>query len=137
MPRSKSQFAEYLVRFPARRDTPEIEKAFETQGPKSWVGERNERKFIRDNLHGLVQTWNSRDENTGNKASFRRCKNAPIEGAVQFCVDFEDESWLSVTYDPDRKIETPERQKLPDDGMPEGSTQPTIKVINTHFPKDK
>lgn len=108
----------------ARKVLEETQLPFSMYAPKAWVNEVNDRKFIRENLHHMVQSINSlspeekvaRGYGKDDTAGFRRCKREKEnDNLTQFCVDYPDGSWLSVTFDSERKFPKPPREESPDE----------------------
>ena len=135
MTHSKKQHAEYLVRFPSRRDLEEINKAYECQSAKSWEGERVAHKAIRENLHCLIQNWN---DNSDNKATFKRDKRKQHPTKTEFAVEFDDGTWISVIFDANRTFPKPPKEETIEDVTKEFVKRAvTTKVITQKVKTEK
>lgn len=91
-----------------KKEIEPLQMPFDMYGNKAWVDEFSERKFIRENLHHLVQTMNSlKGENDG-EARFHRVKRD--DDLAEFCVECPNGTDITVVYDPNRKFPKPPRE---------------------------
>lgn len=130
-----------------KRDFDPLKGPFDLYGKNPWGNEISARKAIRANLNDLVHTLDSAESSKkyGENVKFtlRRCKQRE-DKQTQFCLDYPDGTYISVTFDPMRKFPKPERDdsnkhELPVfvkrfDAKDEAATK---KVINRKMKKDE